>query len=199
MQRMNRIYIPGDRWVRCDECGFGYRYSQIRKGVSLRQKGLAICPECFDTRQPNTDWRLPPRQEGRLIGGNIGAPEGIAGWATVTTQAVVPIGAESTATGNGTILNLGSPTATQHGVCWSLSPTPTIGDGKVENGVPTATGAFTAALTGLTGQLYYVRAYVTNAAGTVYGAEVSFTSVNIGDVTFQGDSVTWQGDSDVSW
>ena len=73
---MDRRYIPGDRWVRCDECGFGYRYSQIKEGVSLRQKGLGICPDCFDYRHPNTDWRLPPKQEGKLIGGNIGAAEG---------------------------------------------------------------------------------------------------------------------------
>ena len=73
---MNRVYIPGDRWVRCDECGFGYRYSQIRAGVSLNQKGFHVCPECFDVRHPNTDWRLKPRQEGKLPGGNIGAPEG---------------------------------------------------------------------------------------------------------------------------
>lgn len=72
MQRMDRRYIPGDRWVRCCECGFGYRYSQVRKGVSLRQKGHYVCPECFDTRHPNTDWRLPPKKEGGLIGGNIG-------------------------------------------------------------------------------------------------------------------------------
>ena len=73
---MDRRYIPGDRWVRCDECGFGYRLSQIQKGVSLRQKGHHVCPDCFDYRHPNTDWRLPPKQEGKLIGGNIGAAEG---------------------------------------------------------------------------------------------------------------------------
>ena len=76
MHKMDRRYIPGDRWVRCDECGFGYRLSQIQKGVSLRQKGHHVCPDCFDYRHPNTDWRLPPKQEGKLIGGNIGAPEG---------------------------------------------------------------------------------------------------------------------------
>jgi hypothetical protein len=198
MIKMNRQYIPGDRWVRCDECSFGYRYSQIRKGVSLRQKGFHVCPDCFDTRHPNTDWRLSPKQEGRLIGGNIGSAEGIAGRATVTTQAVVPVGSESTATGNGTIINLGSPTATQHGVCWSSSSMPTISDSKSESGVPLF-GAFTTDIIGLTGGIYDVRAYVTNTAGTVYGAEVSFTSLNTGDVTFQGDSVTWQGDSDVTW
>ena len=76
MHKMDRRYIPGDRWVRCDECGFGYRLSQIQKGVSLRQKGHHVCPDCFDYRHPNTDWRLQPKQEGKLIGGNIGAAEG---------------------------------------------------------------------------------------------------------------------------
>jgi len=76
MVMMNRRYIPGDRWVRCDECGFGYRFSKMKKGVSLKQKGLYVCPKCFDERHSNTDWKLKPKQEGKLTGGHIGAPAG---------------------------------------------------------------------------------------------------------------------------
>ncbi|MCK3685501.1 hypothetical protein [Maribellus sp. YY47] len=94
--------------------------------------------------------------------------------ATVTTQAVSGI-STTTATGNGNITSLGVPSPTAHGVCWNTSGTPTTGDGAVDNGAASSTGAFTAPMTSLTpNTLYYVRAYATNSAGTVYGDEVSF-------------------------
>lgn len=93
---------------------------------------------------------------------------------TVTTQAMTSI-ITTTATGNGNVTDLGDPAATQHGHCWNTTGTPTTSDDKTANGVPSATGAFTSSLTGLTsGTLYYVRAYVTNAIGTSYGGEVNF-------------------------
>jgi hypothetical protein len=96
--------------------------------------------------------------------------------ATVTTQAVTHIG-ETTATGNGNITDLGSPPPTQHGVCWNTTGTPTIADHRTEEGPVSATGAFASHMTGLSpGTTYYVRAYVTDAVGTIYGNQVSFTT-----------------------
>jgi hypothetical protein len=66
MQRMNRKYIPGNRWVKCDICGYGYRFSQMRKGIMPKQKGYDVCPPCFDEMHPNEGWKLPPKQEGKL-------------------------------------------------------------------------------------------------------------------------------------
>ena len=98
-------------------------------------------------------------------------------YATVTTQAVTEI-LETTATGNGNITDIGSPNPTAYGVCWNTTGTPTTSDSKVDNGAASATGAFTASMTGLSpNTTYYVRAYVTNAAGTSYGSEVSFTTL----------------------
>ena len=94
--------------------------------------------------------------------------------ATVTTQAISAIGT-TTATGNGNITDLGSPAPTQHGVCWNTAGTPTTGDNKTEEGPASATGAFTSNLTGLSPTTYYVRAYVIDAVGTIYGNQVSFT------------------------
>ena len=95
---------------------------------------------------------------------------------SVTTQAASSVTA-TTATGNGNVTNLGYPTATQHGHCWSTSPNPTTADSKTENGAPTATGAYTSSITGLTSDtLYYCRAYVTNSGGTFYGVNVTFTA-----------------------
>ena len=94
--------------------------------------------------------------------------------ATVTTQAVTDI-LGTTATGNGTVTDLGIPDPTQHGHCWSTSPNPTTADDKTELGAKTATGAFTSSLTGLNpGTLYYCRAYATNLVGTSYGADRTF-------------------------
>lgn len=59
-------YIPGDRLYECEVCGFDYRFSQIRKGVSLNQKGFDVCPDCFDPKHPNEGYRIPNRTEGKL-------------------------------------------------------------------------------------------------------------------------------------
>ncbi|MCF8146618.1 MAG: IPTL-CTERM sorting domain-containing protein [Deltaproteobacteria bacterium] len=96
--------------------------------------------------------------------------------ATVTTQAVTNIGT-TTATGNGNITDLGSPPPTQHGICWSATGTPTIAGSRTRQGPVSSTGAFTSNMTGLTpNTTYYVRAYATDAIGTFYGNEVSFTT-----------------------
>jgi len=95
---------------------------------------------------------------------------------TVTTQAASSI-ASTTATGNGTITSLGSPNPTAYGVCWNISGTPTTSDSKTDNGAASATGSFTAAMTGLSANTtYHVRAFATNTAGTSYGTEVTFTT-----------------------
>ena len=45
-------YIPGDRKVDCDICGFTYRFSDMRRGVSAGQKGYMVCPEDYDPIHP---------------------------------------------------------------------------------------------------------------------------------------------------
>jgi len=93
----------------------------------------------------------------------------------VTTQAVTGINT-TTATGNGTLVDLGYSNPTAHGVCWNTTGNPTIADNFTDEGAAAATGAFTSGMTGLTsGTIYYVRAYATNAAGTGYGEQVAFT------------------------
>ncbi|KKN01402.1 hypothetical protein LCGC14_1128160 [marine sediment metagenome] len=98
---------------------------------------------------------------------------------TITTQAVSDI-AETTATGNGNITDLGSPNPTAHGVCWNTVGSPTIANDKTDEGAAGATGAFTSGMTNLDpGTLYYVRAYATNSSGTSYGSEVMFTTLSV--------------------
>ena len=107
-----------------------------------------------------------------------------AALAIVTTQPVTNL-VTSTGIGNGDITFLGSPAATQHGHCWNITGLPTITEpvahaasgGRTENGVPSATGAFTSSLTELVpGNIYYIRAYATNSGDTSYGEQVTFVA-----------------------
>ena len=104
----------------------------------------------------------------------------------ITTQGVTNINT-TTATGNGNITFLGSNSPTQYGVVWSTATNPTIAlTTKTEQGAASSTGAFTSSMTGLSsGTTYYVKAYATNADGTVYGNEVSFTTLVPPAVTTQ--------------
>jgi hypothetical protein len=62
-----------------------------------------------------------------------------------------------------------------HGVCWNLTFYPTIADSLTKDG--SGTGVFTTKLTNLLpGRIYHVRAYSTNATGTVYGGYETFTT-----------------------
>ena len=99
---------------------------------------------------------------------------------TLTTQAVTAIAA-TVATGNGTVTGIGGSNilAASSGVCWNTSTNPTIANSKTTTGpTGTTTGAYTQALSGLTGNtLYYLKAYATNSQGTGYGNEVTFVTL----------------------
>ena len=97
---------------------------------------------------------------------------------TVTTIAISDID-KTTATGGGNVTADGGATVTARGICWSTSQNPTISGSHTTDG--TGTGSFTSAMIGLTANTtYYVRAYATNSAGTAYGEEVSFTTLQEG-------------------
>ncbi len=83
----------------------------------------------------------------------------------------------TSATAATSISNDGGATITAKGVVWSTSVNPTIAlTTKTNNG--TGTSAYTASITTLVAStLYYVRAYATNANGTVYGTQQSFTTL----------------------
>ena len=96
---------------------------------------------------------------------------------TVTTTAATDVTA-STATTGGDVTADGGASVTDRGVCWSTSPNPTIADSHTSDG--SGTGSFTSNITGLNATTtYYVRAYATNAGGTSYGSQVSFTTTDM--------------------
>jgi len=119
---------------------------------------------------------------------------------SVTTNLVTAINSTS-ATSGGTVVGTGSEPMIARGVCWNTIGTPTITNSKTIDG--TSKGSFTSSLSDLAAstasvtRTYYVRAYATNAGGTVYGNEQSFKTVGYvglggGYVFFdQGESTTY--------
>ena len=94
---------------------------------------------------------------------------------TVSTAPITNITTNS-ATSGGTVTNDGGAFVSARGVCWSTSQNPTLADPYTTDG--TGTGSFVSQLTGLTSNTtYYVRAYATNSAGTAYGNQESFTTL----------------------
>jgi len=93
---------------------------------------------------------------------------------TVTTTAITSITGNS-ATSGGDVTADGGAAVTAKGVCWNTTGTPVATGNHTSNG--TGTGSFSSSITGLSaGTLYYVRAYATNANGTAYGTELTFTT-----------------------
>jgi len=94
--------------------------------------------------------------------------------ATVTTSPATSV-TMSTATCGGDVTADGGSAVTAKGVVWATTSNPTLVNIVSVDGI--GIGEYTSYLTKLkAGTLYYVRAYATNKAGTVYGNEVTFTT-----------------------
>lgn len=120
---------------------------------------------------------------------------------TVSTQVVSDI-TITTATGNGIVSNLGWHYPTQHGVCWSTSPLPTVADDHTEQRALATTGTFTVNMTNLSANTtYFVWAYATNDQGTAYGDAQPFTTESKQDqtITFAPLASGTFGDTDFNF
>jgi len=94
---------------------------------------------------------------------------------TLTTIAINSI-TDVSAISGGDITDDGGASITARGVCWNTSSGPTIDNSKTNNGV--GAGVFPSDITGLTPNTdYWVRAYATNSAGTVYGNELQLKTL----------------------
>jgi len=99
---------------------------------------------------------------------------------TVTTQAVSNINiASSTATFNGTIVNVGDPAYTVRGFVFGTTPNPTSADRKEIASGSEVAGVFSLTVSNIQeGFTYYVRAFATNAHGTKYSPDyISFNFI----------------------
>ena len=131
---------------------------------------------------------------------------------TVSSTTSVSLVTENSARSGGNVSSDGGSTITQRGVVYGTSQNPTIANSKVV--VSGTTGSFTADMTGLAASTtYYVRAFATNAIGTTYASQQSFTTqaaVTLASVTtttpsqvltnafWVGCNVTDQGNSTVT-
>ena len=131
-----------------------------------------------------------------LITDALTAPELINGTVSNLSQNSAQI--------SGNITSLGNTAVTQHGHCWSISPTPTTANSKTSLGSAPVTGNFSSPLTGLSPlTTYYVRAYANNSAGTAYSDEITFitdappamaTVITLPDPEVNGVDVTMEGE-----
>lgn len=88
----------------------------------------------------------------------------------------------STATCGGAVVSGGGSIVLERGVCWSTDHNPTLNDSHNYAGM--GVGDFKIGAVGLSpATTYYVRAYATNNAGTVYGNEVEFTTAGNSSVS----------------
>ena len=130
------------------------------------------------------DWNL------RDVNPDIGAYEYIASGSvpTLTTTSITSI-TTITATSGGNVTSEGGSNVTARGVCWNTTGSPTTADDYTSNG--TGAGVFVSYLTGLIADTtYYVRAYATNALGTAYGNQLSFTTAVVVLATVSTTEVT---------
>lgn len=97
---------------------------------------------------------------------------------SITTATITSITSYS-GTGGGTA----SGTVDQKGICWNRTGTPTLQNADAYSSNGAGAGTFSSDVSCVPNTTYYVRAYATNAAGTVYGNQVSFTSLPLPTTT----------------
>jgi hypothetical protein len=99
-------------------------------------------------------------------------------YATVLTVSPALEIQQTSAALRGNVTDEGTSPVTQRGICWDVSPNPSldVNLGFSNNG--TGPGLFTTPVTGLTPYTtYYFRAYAINGLGYKYGDNVSFTTI----------------------
>ncbi len=83
----------------------------------------------------------------------------------------------------GSFTATGGASEVEFGLCWDVIQGPTTGSGKVFT-IYSEPTSFTSIMTNFSpNTTYFARAYVANAAGTIYGDEISFTTTsNVTDI-----------------
>jgi hypothetical protein len=114
---------------------------------------------------------------------------------TITTSPIVYLDSLSAFSG-GNITADGGLAVTARGVCWAIGTTPTINNSHTIDGA--GGGSFNSRVFNLLPNTsYFVRAYATNAAGTVYGITFSFTTKGFATVKTDSVSTIYASDAKV--
>ena len=148
-------------------------YAQMQ-GIASPATGLVVfCTNCGTTESVGGELEV---YSGGIWRSMIGNAATVPNPTIAATTAATSI-TSTTAISGGNITSDGGSPITARGVVWSTSADPTTSDSKTTDAG--TTGTFTSNLTGLTaGTLYYVRSYATNAVNTVYGTQISFTTLS---------------------
>jgi hypothetical protein len=132
---------------------------------------------------------------------SFGTVSGLTPPTVVTGRA---IGATTTTVGlNGNVTSDGGSVVTDRGFVWNINGNPTLADSSFSDG--TGTGTYSEVITGLTpGTPYFYRAYATNAAGTSYGTQATFTTVAEAVPSYfwiapNGSDTTGDGEFNTPW
>lgn len=113
------------------------------------------------------------------------------GFPVVTTDEIIEVGIHS-AVCFGTVTEKGQSSINVRGICWSLSPNPTINDNYINSDSyikdsDIGLGSFKVKMPGLAANAtYHVRAYATNSKGTAYGNELIFNTQSYGSEVPEG-------------
>jgi uncharacterized protein (TIGR02145 family) len=95
---------------------------------------------------------------------------------TITTNTVATITRTSAVSG-GNISSNGGSAILAKGIVWNKTGSPVVGTDSIRTDASMTTGSYTLNVGNLnSGITYFVRAYATNAIGTAYGNELSFTT-----------------------
>ncbi len=162
------------------ECGFVYdiiQYPTIEnhKAVVANNNGTL---ETTLQLSPNTTYYVRSYARNSI---GIGYGEQIAfktldGLPTVGSTAITNI-KSTQATCTGSFISDGGFPITDRGICWSITPNPTIDN--LHRNLGTGIGDFETQITNLQPNTqYYLRAYARNSSGIAYGETSSFTTLN---------------------
>ena len=122
---------------------------------------------------------------GNTVSFTTSAPDITIELPTVTTGDILSITVQS-AIGSGNIISDGGGAIISRGLCWSTQQNPTLSNPNVTGG--TSTGTFNLTMNNLTpSTTYYVKAFATNAAGTSYGNQITFTTIADEQLLFHFD------------
>ena len=139
----------------------GAELGVFRKNVSGLEEGKTYYVRAYVTNKKGTVY-------GNEVSCNFTANMPEVRTLAVTNKDI----ANGVATFNGTVVSLGDLGYTEKGFAYGIAHNPTIDNNKVTSSGE-GTGDFFATASELEeGKTYYIRAYVTNSKGTVYGEEV---------------------------
>jgi|GEM_PF-1079374 len=151
----------------------------INETFSIDGNGMGVFSSILYGLIPNTQYYVRSYAT-NATGTSYGNQVTFTTQSPITSPAITTIAASNVtldaALSGGIISSGGGATVSARGVCWSTQQHPTTTDNFTTDG--SGTGTFTSQLSGLQPSTqYYLRAYATNAAGTAYGNEISFSTM----------------------